>query len=360
MNLRDFFNEVATTYDYSAPMSHPTQLLLRRADEPLQEHIPAGFLLIGSGGHGQPTFTPWVGFFDPDETESPQEGIYVVYLFSSDLSRLTLTLNQGEERLRHAYGDKEARNRLAQDAAAIRAELPHRALTAFETQIDLGPSEGARQKAYKAANIVATRYDTSNFPREEQLRNDLSTFLDLYGQAINAKQHLLLASPGSLAAPGATQTTVAPNADPLRDFKPKDDSDYVAHLSGKRLVKSRRHERLVRQYGEWAAEHGFTPITSEHPKDLVLRVEGAEYLAEAKVVRSGNVTHAVREAIGQLFTYQFFLYPNESPGLVALFSEPLGDAYVEFLQSHAVIVVWHDGRTWRGSGDAVDHQLADG
>lgn len=115
----------------------------------------------------------------------------------------------------------------------------------------------------------------------------------------------------------------------------------------------------MREYGESAAEHGFTPVTTEHPKDLVLRTDDAEYLVEAKVIRNGNSTQAVREAIGQLFTYRFFLYSGEPPkGLVGLFSEPLGEGYVKFLTSHNILVVWHEGGEWKGNQAAVQSHLA--
>jgi hypothetical protein len=69
------------------------------------------------------TYTPWVGFFNPDETDSPQRGVYVVYLFTQDMERLALSLNQGMEYLRKDLGDKAARESLAADANITRDAL---------------------------------------------------------------------------------------------------------------------------------------------------------------------------------------------------------------------------------------------
>jgi hypothetical protein len=72
---------LATTYDRAAGMSTPTQRLLKRAGQELQQRVPGGIEVMGSGGRGVATFTPWVGFFDPDETTSP---LYVFYILSED------------------------------------------------------------------------------------------------------------------------------------------------------------------------------------------------------------------------------------------------------------------------------------
>jgi len=38
---------------------------------------------------------PWIAILDPEVTESTQNGYYVVYLFSVDMKRVYLSLNQG-------------------------------------------------------------------------------------------------------------------------------------------------------------------------------------------------------------------------------------------------------------------------
>ena len=123
MNVSDYFLEVAATYDRREAMSSSAQNTLKRAPELLAEHAPAGIFIQGSGGKGLATHTPWVGFFNPDETDTPQRGLYVVYLFSEDMERLVLTLNQGMEYLRRRHGNTRARALLARDAEAIRTRF---------------------------------------------------------------------------------------------------------------------------------------------------------------------------------------------------------------------------------------------
>lgn len=161
------------------------------------------------------------------------------------------------------------------------------------------------------------------------MRSDLTAVLQLYEAALGARDKLLLEAAGAIASPG--RSAQAASSDPLENFHPKSDTDYRATLLGRELTKSRRHERLVRNYGEWQAARGWRPAT-EHPRDLVLYSDSGTYLVEAKVVYRGNATEAVRAAAGQLLTYAYFLYPqDDQPNRVALFSEPVGSAYVDFL-----------------------------
>jgi len=148
-------------------------------------------------------------------------------------------------------------------------------------------------------------------------------------------------------------------ANPLQHFAPKDASDYRAHLAARELVKTRAHEDLVNDYGRWTAAQGFTPLTL-HPRDLVLRHPQGEWLVEAKMLYHGNATEAVRAAVGQLLSYRYFLYSASAPSLLALFSEPIGDAYVAFMASLSIAAVWRSVDSWAGSPVAVAAGLATG
>ena len=358
MDLRQFLTTIAETYDRSEGLETPAQILLRNVSQHLQHLAPGGYLVIGSGGKGTATFTPWFGYFDPDETVSPQEGLYVAYLFSEDLSHVGATVMQGITALDRALGRRRARSRLAEDADAIRARLARSVTEGLLTTLDLG-SGGFRQRAYEAGCVVAKMYVCSNLPGETTLQEDLAQLIAAHQASIVAKRDLLQASPGLIATASSQQ--LVSEEDPLLNFKPKDDADYVSALLGRVLVKTRRHERLIRQYGEWLAARGSVSLsTTQHPRDLVVMKGPDTWLVEAKVVRLGKATDAVRAALGQLFTYRHFLYDHgDEPRLLALFSESIGGAYVEFLSSHGVASVWYDGGEWVGSSSALETGLAE-
>jgi hypothetical protein len=259
-------------------------------------------------------------------------------------------------RLVEELGWPKARERLAADAKKIREALPPNAIAGLVPTIRLG-SRGDRQRAYEAGNIASRTYkDLNALPAESQLRADLRRMMALYQLAVATKRSLLQAQPGSIASASVLQQL---GDDPLRDFKPKNSENYTAHLTGRALTKTRRHERLIEQYGTWAAAHGFLPSTKEHPKDLVLRRNGLECLVEAKVLYQGNATDAVRAALGQLYAYRHFLYQQMEPQLVALFSEPIGDGYVAFLEACGIASVWKGAHGWAGSTTATAHGVAE-
>ncbi len=139
------------------------------------------------------------------------------------------------------------------------------------------------------------------------------------------------------------------SSDALINFKPKDDSDYSARIVGRTLTKRRSHETLIADFGVLCMKRHFVADTGVHPRDLVLRRGTEQWLVEAKVLHMGNATDAVRAALAQLLMYQHFLHTDVMPHLVALFSEPIGHAYVSFLEQHDVISVWRSGSGWEAS-----------
>ena len=193
-------------------------------------------------------------------------------------------------------------------------------------------------------------------PDETQLKADLARLLRIYDDAIETKRSLLISSPGTISSRGSP--SVSPGKG-FADFKPKNADDYRATIKAREVVKSRRHERLVADFGEHARARKFTP-TTEHPLDLVLRNETDTYLVEVKVLYQGNATDAVRSALGQLLAYSYFLYePTESPRLIALFSEPVGSAFEQFLAKLNVLAIWWDAGRWQGTDAARKTRLVD-
>ena len=60
-------SQVAANYSRFDGLNTPTQTMLKESDRLLAEHIPPGIEVKGSGGKGVATYTPWIGFFNPDD-----------------------------------------------------------------------------------------------------------------------------------------------------------------------------------------------------------------------------------------------------------------------------------------------------
>lgn len=125
-------------------------------------------------------------------------------------------------------------------------------------------------------------------------------------------------------------------------------------MVGRTLIKNRRHELLVKNFGETCLAKGISASTA-HPIDLVLRLSSETVLVEAKVLYKGDATTAVRDAVGQLFDYRYHLYDrSEDPKLLGLFSESIGQDFVEFLQSLSIASIWWSHEGWQCSPLAAE------
>lgn len=187
MQLRGYLFAVAATYNRHLGMNAEGQRLLRLAPELLAQHVPRAVRIVGSGGKGLATLTPWVGFFDLSSGATPEEGLYVVYLFAEDLQTVSLSLNQGITVPTRALGQTAGRSKLKADASRIRSELGSEALRGLVPTQDLR-SRGNRQLAYEAGTIAAREYVVSRLPSERVLITDLARMLDLYKASVNLRR----------------------------------------------------------------------------------------------------------------------------------------------------------------------------
>ncbi|MEV4462126.1 DUF3578 domain-containing protein [Micromonospora echinofusca] len=354
MNLRDLVGGIGSKYDRALSMSSEAQQLLRSAKTEFEQWLPAGYIPEGSGGKGVAAHCPWIGVFDPDETTTARRGMYVVYLFAADMKTVALTLNQGVTELRETHGGVKARQLLQQQAQAIRTVFNLDDVADLDTNIDLHTT-ATLPVDYEYGNILARTYALTDLPPEQEMVADLQRFVRLYALALEGREEARQAGdPSIVTAPVAKKLPKKKAA----EFKPKSDADYRQTIKAQEIVKTKKHETLVREYGLFLQQAGFTVATNVHPRDLVAERAGSHWLIEAKTVRAGNGVNAAREALGQLLFYGFFLYePEETVGKVALFSESVGGACLILLEQLDIAAVWRNGQAWAGSPLAVSAGL---
>lgn len=137
---------------------------------------------------------PYIPILRPDETETTQKGVYVVYLFDTEANQLYLTLNQGATEAQRASG-------LAGPPYAV--EILKRHATAYRSLLDPpaqfndGSSElteritadGKNEKISNAENynkgtIVYRAYDLNEVGKDshKSLVDDLTTIVEFYDQ----------------------------------------------------------------------------------------------------------------------------------------------------------------------------------
>ena len=121
-------------------------------------------------------------------------------------------------------------------------------------------------------------------------------------------------------------------------FVPKNEADYSAKISATIQRRTRTHEKLVRLAGEWLQSRGAV-VANSHPKDLEI-ISPVSVIIEAKVVRQRDPLFAVREALGQLHEYQYFIGPASASLAVLLDVEP-PQVLTRYLEEHlGVALLW--------------------
>ncbi|MFD9818063.1 MrcB family domain-containing protein [Streptomyces violascens] len=367
MGIRELLDEVAVKYDRYAGSRRdvPGQQVLREVANRTDLLLPPGFAAEGHGGQTTPAATPWIGLFDTRGNSDPKQGLYLAYIFSEDLKDVALTLQQGITSLEKRLGKGRAREEhLRRHASRLRRAVAAQRRQGWVDEPSLRDGS-TRPRAYEAASVIARNYATDRLPSEVDLQGDLMHAVDLLRSAELANEAWWIADSSGTLEVGYDVSSHGDSDNPLAGFKPKDSSDYVANIKARQQVKRRSHERLIKDFAIHSASCGYAAKTDgQHPKDLVLSRHGAEsqgadeWLVEAKVIRKGNPTEAVRQAVGQLFEYRHFLYPEgRNPHLIGLFSEEIG-VYSGYLEHHGIASIWQTSGEWVGSPLAREWGLA--
>lgn len=185
MNLAEKLKKFTSSWVQATNESftnHPTANFLRND---LKEEIAAivkdfdnNYLIKASVGAGNWANIPWLAILNPKITTAIQDGIYPVYLFSTDGLGFYLSLNQGTTTPKEELGKVKA---------DIRAELIKKyILEKFpelkdwgEQRIDLNANTPLG-KSYETANIVAKYYSLDIDLDSESLKQDLRKLLFYY------------------------------------------------------------------------------------------------------------------------------------------------------------------------------------
>ncbi|WP_026929825.1 MrcB family domain-containing protein [Glycomyces tenuis] len=355
--IRTLLAQVGTAdYNREGNKQQPIFQTLQGIVDQLYGIAPSHYTIKHSTGVGSLPLGLWVAILDPDVTSSPTRGVYVVFLFNTERTQVSLSLNQGVTVAPALARERKmtAKQLLRNEAQAVR-DLLDADTQGLATKLILGA--GDLVSKYEAGNIYARTWELSDLPSDEAIAEEVRRFLDLYTEAVEAKKEALTEELVELPEP---ESDPAPKVQ-LREFKPKDDADYRVHIRSTVQKRKRSHETLVGRLGTWASPRGFEPNTRQvHPRDLVLhQQQGPDCLVEVKVFPAGKPHLGLRECIGQLLEYRHFLADPDTI-LVAALSEYPGPAYVEFLTTLEIATIWPTGpRSWQGCEHARALGLVD-
>lgn len=174
VDLRALFSEVMGSLQQREPgaPAAATPYRLRVVEELptlLRTLIPSDYAVKGSVGYGSSADVPWVSITHADEYGTAREGVYAVYLFAADGSRVYLALSQGVSSV--AGGTTV----LAKRARDLRDVIS--AQSGWQEEIDLRSSNPLPSK-YAAATAYAVAYDVQELPSHKVLLRDLESMLE--------------------------------------------------------------------------------------------------------------------------------------------------------------------------------------
>ena len=150
------------------------------------------FSIEGSIGKGKWAIIPWVAIMNQKITRSVSEGHYIVFLFSLELGKVFLTLNQGTGGINRAKSgtdqsiikDRIFENLSQEISGFIKGEIPKNSLD----------SRGRnRPRAYEKACILWKSYDSKELHslNDKIIISDINDLLTIYNSTVNDKKKVM-------------------------------------------------------------------------------------------------------------------------------------------------------------------------
>ena len=111
------FKKAQTTSDIDKVVS---DLITKKIPQEISSYLnDTKYLVNGSVGKGRATKAPWIAILDREITTSTREGVYIVFVLSSDYKHVYLTLNQGTT-VPGQFGPRLGKKEIANNTNRIR------------------------------------------------------------------------------------------------------------------------------------------------------------------------------------------------------------------------------------------------
>ncbi|WP_283596503.1 MrcB family domain-containing protein [Ligilactobacillus aviarius] len=138
------------------------------------------FKAQASIGQGSVTTYPWIAIFYPPITTSAKRGIYVDYLYSSKVKKVSLCIQLGAEQL-GSISQKNVENIKNNIKNILGKDIPSDDINLIDRDEQLQPTQTESEKAleYKDAVVCSINYDLENLPSNEEMMRDLDYFISL-------------------------------------------------------------------------------------------------------------------------------------------------------------------------------------
>lgn len=136
------------------------------------------YLFEGSTGKGNIAAVPHLCIFDTTITRSAQEGYYIVYLFSADMTKVYLTLEQAWTQYENKYGREQGKVEIIRNTQKIRNII--RSAEGFSFNRPMLGGTRALARGYEYGAICSKIYFIDALPSEAEFIDDLRNLIGVY------------------------------------------------------------------------------------------------------------------------------------------------------------------------------------
>ena len=155
-----------------------------------------------SSSTGKYAHVPWARIFNPELSNSPQKGFYLVYLFSFDGKRLYLSLNQGTTSGKQQKNTDPAllnsrvtmvRGFIDGNLSDLQSKFKGNKILLGDIDSGLNRSLSTNAQSYENGHIYGIEYKTDSMPSESEFAEDLKTLCEVQSkiyQFVNNAPHV--------------------------------------------------------------------------------------------------------------------------------------------------------------------------
>ncbi|MBR6160922.1 MAG: DUF3578 domain-containing protein [Bacteroidales bacterium] len=175
------FEQAQITSDIDKEVS---ELITRTIPQEISSYLDDNkYLVNGSVGKGRATKTPWIAILDKEITTSTREGVYIVFLFSSDYKHVYLTLNQGTT-VPGQFGPRLGKKEITENSIRIRNLLNiNDAILKTDGNADIA------DERYRLGAIYYTLWNVDDAKEGERALNLYLNVYEKYKELLSTPQH---------------------------------------------------------------------------------------------------------------------------------------------------------------------------
>ena len=186
MDLKKYFDYVLDNYllpenlKFSSEKEYYKVIVNYIPGEIIRYLGSSNYSVSGSCGKGTRSSSPYVAIMNNKITSTTQKGIYVDFIFKSDMSGFYLTIDQGIKNIKEEFGNKKSSEIARQAAVYFRKMISD--FKGFEIGLVSGHvKKGSLEEGYENTRVIAKYYDKDNYTNDE-LIEDLKNIMEIYDE----------------------------------------------------------------------------------------------------------------------------------------------------------------------------------